>query len=74
MSENPTESKSLIEHVRIIPDHRVTGRCDHLLVDIIVIAIISIVNVSCISNLAGGFYGVGGGGGWCVYALSEHAG
>ena len=43
MSDYPTESKSLIEHVRIIPDHRVTGRCDHPLVDIIVIAIISIL-------------------------------
>jgi predicted transposase YbfD/YdcC len=43
MSENPTQSKSLIEHVRLIPDHRVTGRCDHLLVDIIVIAITSIL-------------------------------
>lgn len=43
MSENPTEPKSLIEHVRIIPDYRVTGRCHHLLVDIIVIAIISIL-------------------------------
>ena len=44
MSEYPTESKSLIEHVRSIPDHRVTGRCHHLLVDIIVVAIISILS------------------------------
>ena len=43
MSDYPTESKSLIEHVRIISDHRVTGRCNHLLVDIVVIAITSIL-------------------------------
>ena len=43
MSDEPTNSQSLIEHVRIIPDHRVTGRCSHLLVDIIVIAIIAIL-------------------------------
>lgn len=43
MSNDPINSKSLIEHVRIIPDPRVTGRCDHLLVDIIVIAITAIL-------------------------------
>lgn len=43
MSNDPTESKSLLEHVTIIPDHRVTGRCNHLLVDIIVVAIIGIL-------------------------------
>jgi hypothetical protein len=43
MSDYPTESKSLIEHVSIIPDHRVTGRCNHLLVDIVVIAITAIL-------------------------------
>jgi predicted transposase YbfD/YdcC len=43
MSDYPTESRSLIEHVRIISDHRVTGRCNHLLVDIVVIAITSIL-------------------------------
>jgi len=44
MSNNPSESKSLIEHVSAIPDHRITGRCDHLLVDIVVIAILSILS------------------------------
>jgi len=43
MSSDPTNSQSLIEHVSIIPDPRVTGRCDHLLVDIIVIAITAIL-------------------------------
>ncbi len=43
MSNDPTESKSLKEHVSIIADPRVTGRCDHLLVDIIIIAITSIL-------------------------------
>lgn len=43
MSNDPTNSKSLIEHLSIIPDPRVTGRCDHRLVDIIVIAITAIL-------------------------------
>jgi predicted transposase YbfD/YdcC len=43
MSDDPTNSQSLIEHVSIIPDPRVTGRCNHLLVDIIVIAITAIL-------------------------------
>jgi len=43
MSNDPTNSKSLIEHVSIIPDPRVTGRCNHLLLDIIVIAITAIL-------------------------------
>ena len=43
MSNDPINSKSLLEHVRLIPDPRVTGRCDHLLVDIIVIAITAIL-------------------------------
>jgi len=43
MSNDPTNSKSLLEHVSVIPDYRVIGRCDHLLVDIIVIAITSIL-------------------------------
>ena len=43
MSNDPTKSKSLIEHVRLLPDPRVTGRCNHLLVDIIVIAITAIL-------------------------------
>jgi len=43
MSNDPTNTKSLIEHISIIPDPRVTGRCNHLLVDIIVIAIIAIL-------------------------------
>ena len=43
MSNDPIKSKSLLEHVSIIPDHRVTGRCTHLLEDIVVIAITSIL-------------------------------
>ncbi len=43
MSNDPTKSKSLIEHVSLLPDPRVTGRCDHLLVDIVVIAITAIL-------------------------------
>ena len=43
MSNDPIKSKSLLEHVSIIPDYRVTGRCTHLLEDIVVIAITSIL-------------------------------
>ena len=43
MSNGPTKSKSLLKHVSIIPDHRVIGRCNHLLMDIVVIAITSIL-------------------------------
>ncbi|MCP3866935.1 MAG: ISAs1 family transposase [Gammaproteobacteria bacterium] len=43
MSDDPTNSNSLLEYVSIIPDPRVTGRCNHLLVDIIVIAITAIL-------------------------------
>jgi len=43
MSSDQTNTKSLIEHVSVIPDPRVTGRCDHLLDEIIVIAITSIL-------------------------------
>ena len=43
MSNNQKISNSLIEHVSLIEDTRVTGRCDHLLVDIIIIAITSIL-------------------------------
>lgn len=43
MGNETTNPKSLIEHISIIPDYRVTGRCDHLLVDIVVIAITSIL-------------------------------
>ena len=43
MSNDPIKSKSLLEHVSIITDPRVIGRCDHLLIDIVVIAIMSIL-------------------------------
>jgi predicted transposase YbfD/YdcC len=43
MSNDPIKSKSLLEHVSIIPDYRVTGRCIHLLEDIVVVAITSIL-------------------------------
>ncbi|MCP3870122.1 MAG: ISAs1 family transposase [Gammaproteobacteria bacterium] len=43
MSDDPTNTKSLIEHISIIADPRVTGRCNHLLVDIIVLAITAIL-------------------------------
>jgi predicted transposase YbfD/YdcC len=43
MSNDPSNSKSLLAHVSILPDHRVTGRCNHLLVDIVVIAITAIL-------------------------------
>lgn len=43
MSNSQRNSNSLIEHVRLIKDPRVTGRCDHFLVDVIIIAITSII-------------------------------
>ena len=55
MSNDPTKSKSLFEHVSIIPDHRVTGRCSHLLVDIVIIAITSILCGADDWNIIAGF-------------------
>ncbi len=43
MNDDPTKTKSLLEHISILPDPRVSGRCDHLLVDIVVIAIIAVL-------------------------------
>jgi predicted transposase YbfD/YdcC len=43
MSDYQETANSLLEHVGLIEDPRVTGRCNHLLVDIITIAITSIV-------------------------------
>jgi predicted transposase YbfD/YdcC len=43
MSNDSTNSKTLIEHLSIIPDPRITGRCNHLLVDIMLIAITAIL-------------------------------
>jgi len=44
MRNDPTNTKSLIEHISIMPDPRVTGRCNLRLVDSIVIAIIAILS------------------------------
>jgi predicted transposase YbfD/YdcC len=43
MSDYQETANSLLEHVGLIEDPRVTGRCNHLLVDIITIAITSIL-------------------------------
>ena len=43
MDDDPRKTKPLVEHIRILPDPRVKGRCDHLLVDIVVIAITGIL-------------------------------
>ena len=43
MDGDPRKTKPLVEHIRILPDPRVTGRCDHLLVDIVVIAITAVL-------------------------------
>ena len=43
MSDYQETANSLLDHVSLIEDPRVTGRCNHLLVDIITIAITSIL-------------------------------
>ena len=43
MDDDPRKTKPLVEHIRILADPRVRGRCEHLLVDIVVIAITAVL-------------------------------